>query len=54
MAQYHSLFEVAFGSILCVELLLDEEHVLLLEKLALQRLYVTHSGQRGQTLASLA
>ena len=54
MAQYYSLLEIAFGGILGVEQLVDEEYVLLLEVLALQGLHIAHSGRRCQPLAYLA
>ena len=54
VAENHSLFKTALGSILGIQLLLDEEHILFREMRTLQRFHVTHTRQRRQQLARLS
>ena len=54
VAEYHSLLKAALGSILGIQLLLDEEHIFFREMRTFQRFHVTHTRQRRQQLASLS
>ena len=54
VAEYHSLLKTALGSILGIQLLLDEEHIFFREMRTFQRFHITHSRQRRQQLARLS
>ena len=54
VTEYHSLLKTTLGSILGIQLLLDEEHILFREMRTLQRFHITHSRQRRQQLARLS
>ena len=54
VAEHHALLESTLRGVLAVKLLLDEEHILLGERRTLQRLHITHSRQRCESLACLS
>ena len=54
MAKHHSLFKGTPGSILAIQLLLDEEHIFLREMCTLQCFHITYSWQSCQSLTSLS